>query len=71
MFFIYKFIFYVASYIDIGPIQTGFLMAFLPRLRLNRNRDSCSKRETETEKNRNPEDSYTGIGNLDKMVIDN
>jgi hypothetical protein len=42
--FFYKFISYVASYL--GPIQTGFLMTFLPRFRQNRNRDSCSKRAT-------------------------
>jgi hypothetical protein len=53
--FFYKFISYVASYV--GPIQTGFLMAFLARFRRKSNRDSCSKQATGMEKNRNPEDS--------------
>jgi len=39
--FFYKFISYVASYV--GIIQTGFLMAFLPRFPRNKKRDSCSK----------------------------
>ena len=58
--FFYKFISYVASYI--GPIQTSCLMEFLPRLRRNRNHDSCSKRATGMKKTgirRIP----TGIGN--------
>jgi hypothetical protein len=38
---------YVAFYV--GPIQTGFLMAFLTRFRRNRNRDSCEKNATGTE----------------------
>ena len=46
--FFYKFISFVASYV--GPIQTGFLMAFLVRFQRNRNRDSCSKRVTGTDK---------------------
>ena len=53
--FFYNFISYIASYV--GTTQTGFLMAFLPRFRQNRNHDSCSKRATGTEKKRNPEDS--------------
>jgi hypothetical protein len=53
--FFYKFISYVAFYV--GPIQTGFLMAFLARFRRKSNRDSCSKQATGMEKNRNPEDS--------------
>ena len=39
-------------------------MAFLPRFRQNRTRDSCSKRATGTEKNRNLEDSCRN-SNLD------
>ena len=53
--FFYKFISYLVSYV--GPIQTGFLMAFLPRLLRNRNR-AHFKTSDRNRKNRNPEDSY-------------
>jgi hypothetical protein len=62
----YKFISDLASYV--GTTQTGFLMAFLPMFRRNRNRDSCSKRSTGTEKNgirRIP----AGIGNLGMWCV--
>ena len=68
MFFSNKFISYVASYVA-PPIQTGFLMAFRPRLRLNRNHDSGrSIRATGAEKTglqRIP----AGIINLERKSI--
>jgi len=44
----FKYISFVASYV--GTIQTGFLMAFLPRFRRNMTHDSCSKGATGMEK---------------------
>ena len=65
--FFNKFISYIASYV--GSIQTGFLMVFRPRLRLNRNHDSGrSIRATGAEKTglqRIP----AGITNLERKSI--
>jgi hypothetical protein len=55
MFFFYKFISYVASYV--GPIQTGFLMTF----RKSYNGTGIMfpvKKHHRSRKYRNPEDSY-------------
>ena len=46
--FFSKFISYVAFYV--GPIQTGFLMAFLARFRRNRNHDFPFKTSDRNEK---------------------